>query len=301
MDLMELPVTKKGNKYLLVFTDYLTKWVEAVPVANKDAATVAKAFYSLIICRHGIPAAVISDQGGEFCGAVMKIVYEWFEIKKLQTSPYHPQCNGLTERFNRTFINMLRAYSETQNPQEWDERLPALLFAYRTHFNRNSKKSPFYLLYGRNPVTPDTLLYGDYTYSFGSRDDFLREHVATLPQIWKFVRESLETQARETLEQTKKQLAEGKLQVFKVGDRVYARVYESIKGKVAYKDKEIWRGPYIVSRVISLSTYEVRELDSSKTMIVWTGHLKPDRAMPGTGGPAAAAPATGIVDHDSMD
>jgi hypothetical protein len=72
MDLIGLlPETANGNKYLLVWTDHHTRWVEAVPIKNKEALTVAKAFHEHVVCRFGAPFVVMSDRGKEFLNAVM--------------------------------------------------------------------------------------------------------------------------------------------------------------------------------------------------------------------------------------
>jgi hypothetical protein len=274
MDIMELPLTQNGNRYLLVFTDYLTKWVEAVPIMKRDAPTVALALLSMVVSRHGVPVMLLSDQGGEFCESVMKVLMGLLQIKKLNTSPYHPQCNGLTERFNRTLISMLRTYADSINPQEWDERLPLLLLAYRAHYNRNAKKSPFYLLYGRNPIIPADFVLGNSERRYGSRDEFIREHVDVMPSIWKFVTENLEVQSNRILEENQKLMAENRLQLFDVGDKVYAFINVSVGQRVEYKTKPTWKGPFVVSKIISLATYEIMDETTGKKSIIWSGHLK---------------------------
>ena len=74
--------------------------------------------------------------------------------------------------------------------------MPLLLFAYRTHFNRNSKRSAFYLLYGRDPVVPINAALGYVEPKFNSREEYVREVVQSMPIIWKFVTENLEEQPK---------------------------------------------------------------------------------------------------------
>jgi len=108
IDLLQLPLTTKGNRQVIVATDYLTKWVEARALPDKSAASVAGFIYEDIICRHGAPKELLSDQGTEFLNQLVQEICRTFEVKRRVTTPYHPQTNGLTERFNRTLINLLR-------------------------------------------------------------------------------------------------------------------------------------------------------------------------------------------------
>jgi len=92
--------TKKGNKYILVVTDYLTKWPEAKAMKEATAENVVKFIYEGIICRHGCPKIILSDRGTHFKNKLVEELCEKFEIKHKLSSPYHPQTNGLVESFN---------------------------------------------------------------------------------------------------------------------------------------------------------------------------------------------------------
>ena len=75
------------------------------------------------------------------------------EIKKVNTSSYHPQTDGLVEKFNSTLIGMVAKVAE-QSSKDWDRHFPFLLFAYRASVQESTKESPFFLLYGRDPRIP---------------------------------------------------------------------------------------------------------------------------------------------------
>jgi hypothetical protein len=149
-----LPETKKGNEYVLVFTCYLSKWVEAFPMKKIDAKTVAKLLIDEIICRHSAPKVLLSDQGAQFMSSLIKEVCEYFKTKKINTTAYRPQCNGLTERFNATLCQILSMYV-SENQDDWDDFLPTTLFAYRVSCQETTKMAPFELLYGRKPCLPN--------------------------------------------------------------------------------------------------------------------------------------------------
>ena len=93
--------TTSGNKYAIVVVDYFSKWPEARAVPTKEAIHVADFLYELFM-RHGFPEVIISDQGREFCNSVCALLFKKTSIDHRMTSAYHPQTNGLTERFNQT-------------------------------------------------------------------------------------------------------------------------------------------------------------------------------------------------------
>lgn len=287
MDALALPETRMGNNTLIVFTDYLTKWVEAVAVRCRKAGTpssqqVAKALLEEIVCRHGIPDAMLSDQGTGFCQDVMLEVAQWLGIKSKTASPYHPQCNGLTERFNRTFIGMLRTYPGRLADKNWDVRLPLLLFAYRCHYNRNSQRSPFFMLHGFYPMIPGSVMTGVAAVAVRSRSEWLREVMQHLPTTWKHAVKMLEENAQLIKEENEQLLKEGKLRVYEVGDPVYVFDHRSDSQRIAFKEKPQWRGPVRVSKVITPATYEIEKVNRRgeiRTAIVWSGHLKPAKEI----------------------
>ena len=92
------------NRFALVFQNYLSKWPEVYAVADRNAQTVAKCLAD-VIYRHGVPSTIIHDRAPEFL--VLQDTAFILGIKQLPTSPSHPQCDGLVERFNRTFKLML--------------------------------------------------------------------------------------------------------------------------------------------------------------------------------------------------
>src|ERR1051325_9640738 len=115
-----LKESKKGNKYIIVTTDYLTKWPEAKPVKAAKAREVAKFLYEEIICRHSAPSSLISDHGTAFLRRVMRLLKEEIGFKHKLAAPYHPQTNKLTERFNGTLYKAL-AKNVNEANEEWDD------------------------------------------------------------------------------------------------------------------------------------------------------------------------------------
>ena len=144
-----LPETKAGNKYIITLCDYFSKWPEAMPLKSKCAEGVAD-FLFQVFCRHGWPKIIQSDQGREFINEVNDHLFQSTNLKHCVSSAYHPQTNGLDERFNQTLVNTLKKVVDTSE-DEWDKHIPAALYAYRISKQASSKFTPFFLLYNRNP------------------------------------------------------------------------------------------------------------------------------------------------------
>ena len=148
-----LPTTERGNKYIVVATDYLTKWPETRALTNAKAASVVPFFYEDIICRHGCPKVLLTDRGTHFVNEMLDSLCNQLGVKHKLSSAYHPQTNGLVERFNRTLCETLAKFSN-ENKDDWDLYIPSALFAYRTMRHNTTRHEPFYLAYGHEVTLP---------------------------------------------------------------------------------------------------------------------------------------------------
>ena len=152
MDFVELDKTKDGNKYALVFQDYLSKWPEVYALPDHKAETVARCLLDLV-WRHGVPNRIIHDRAAEFLSDVLQETTRLIGVKQLPTSGGHPQTDGLVERFNKTLKQMLLKVVNKKG-QNWDKMLGAMLLAYRATPHTSTGMSPFFLVYGRTPCLP---------------------------------------------------------------------------------------------------------------------------------------------------
>ena len=148
-----LIISDNGSKYILVFMDQFTKWVELIPTQDQLATTIVQAFYTNIICRHGCPEYLLSDRGPQFSGALVDAMCAHFGIKKIFSSAYYPQGDGFAERFMRTMNNSLAALSR-EDPKHWHTYVPGLAFAYNSSAHAATRVSPFELNTGRVPALP---------------------------------------------------------------------------------------------------------------------------------------------------
>ncbi|XP_061588506.1 finTRIM family, member 67 isoform X1 [Cololabis saira] len=147
-----LPKTANGFQYILTATDYYSKWVEAFPLRSKTAAEVGRHVCSLIY-RHGCPKRILSDQGRKFVNELNSSLCEMLGIDRSVTAAYHPQANGLDETTNHN-INRVLTQLVNERQDNWDVFLEATLFSLRSTVHITTKKTPFLLLYGREPVFP---------------------------------------------------------------------------------------------------------------------------------------------------
>ncbi len=128
------------------------------PPGTKRAATVARVLWRNFFCRFGFPARLHADQGRNFESAIVKELCKCTGITKTHTTPYHPQGNGTTERFNRTLMNMLGTLEPHLKPQ-WHEYVDAMTHAYNCSRHDSTGYSPYYLMFGRHPRLPVDLIF----------------------------------------------------------------------------------------------------------------------------------------------
>ena len=154
MDYMgPLPETPRGNKHLLVVMDHFTKWCEVFPTKDQKAHTVADILVSRVFSRFGPPQIIHSDQGRNFESVLMHEVCQIMGTHKSRTTAYHPQCDGLVERHNRTIQDMLSAFV-SEHSHDWDMWIDIIVYAYNTSTHESTGISPYELVFGRTARTP---------------------------------------------------------------------------------------------------------------------------------------------------
>ena len=256
VDILKLPLTYDGNQYVLVFLDYLTKWVEAFPIKDQKAETVARVLVEEVICRHGAPERLLSDRGSNFLSELIAEVCRLLQIKKINTSGYHPQTDGLVERFHKTLISMLSRYVE-KHARDWDHYLPYMLYAYRVTAQESTRESPFFLLYGRDARQPmkEALTCPTSAYMV-DLDDYKSELVQGLTSAWETAAECIKSAQKH---QKSVYDRSAKTMDYRVGDRVMVHMPHEATGKMA-KLARPYFGPY---RVLNLTptNVEVRLVD----------------------------------------
>ena len=157
MDILDVcEPTPYGYRYILVITDYFSKWTEAFPIKDKCADTVADVLVNKIILRFGMPLVIHSDQGREFENRLTKSLCSLLGCVKTRTAPYHLESDGMVERINRTCLMMLSMF--VNDPRDnWHELLPFVMHAYRTSVHESTGYSAFRLMMGEECSLPQAL------------------------------------------------------------------------------------------------------------------------------------------------
>ena len=154
-----LPSSNFGNKNIIIVADYFSKWSKAVPMSNQEAHRVAELLVKEVVCRFGVPLLIHSDQGRNFESAVFTEMCQLLGIQKTRTTAYHPQSDGMVERFNRTLEDQLAKFVD-YHQRDWDEHIPYLMLAYRSAVHESTGCTPAKVVFGRDLRLPVDLLFG---------------------------------------------------------------------------------------------------------------------------------------------
>ena len=238
------PVTNRGNRYIMVATDHFSKYVEVIPVPNQTAEECANRLVNDVIARWGTPLSIHTDQGGTFESKVFKELCHKLEIRKTRTSARNPRANGQVERFNRTLMQMVRAYL-TGEQDDWDRNLGCLAGAYRSTPQESTKLTPNMLVLGREIRMPAEVIYSQpqdinqqvcdsYTYIQGLEDRMRKAH--------EVARHHLNTNAVRS-----KEIYDSKLSFrqYMIGDAVWC-LHETRRIGICPKLEKQYEGPYII-------------------------------------------------------
>ena len=232
---------------------------------------MATKFYEEVICEHGAPAYLLSDRGACYMSQVVQEVCKLFKVKKLTTTSYHPECNGVTERYNAVILDTVSHYvNEYQN--DWDEYLKPIQFAYRTCPADNSVGySPFLCNTGREPrLAVDVSLGKDYP----SVD--LKNYMLSLQEKLDVVRE-VSTKVLSTNKSQMKKVYDRKAQsvLYEPGDVVWVYIPVVSKG-LTKKLAHPWCGPYMIIEKSGEVDFRVKNLVTGKVMksLVHANRLK---------------------------
>ena len=242
--------SRSGKSYILVICDYATSYPEAVALKSIDAECIAEELMQLF-SRTGIPQEILTDQGSNFMSQLLAELYRLLHIKPIRTTPYHPQTDGLIERFNQTLKAMLRR-TATKEGKDWDKLIPYLLFAYREVPQASTGFSPFELLYGHQVRGPLDILRETWEASPKSSESVV-SHVLSMhdkmAKLQELVHDNL-TKAQQTQRSWYDQNARNR--EFSPGDRVLVLLPTATNKLLA-----VWQGLYPIIARLGRVVYEV--------------------------------------------
>lgn len=158
MDIVGPLPQSNGHTYLLTMIDRFTRWVEAVPLRNILAATVAEKFVEVWIARFCVPLRLTTDQGSQFESLLFCEMSRFLGTHRIHTTTYHPQSNGMIERFHRHLKSAFRAACRNNN---WHQQLPWILLGIRTSVKEDIGYSSSQLLFGQSLRLPGEFIINE--------------------------------------------------------------------------------------------------------------------------------------------
>lgn len=267
-----LPKTDSGNQYILIAQDYFTKWPEAFALPNQQAATVAEVLVNQFFTRFGIPMELHSDQGRNFESETFREVCRLLGINKTRTTPYHPQSDGMVERFNKTIEDGLAMFVNAHQT-DWDMHIPLLLMAYRSAEHTATKISPSRMMLGREMKLPIDVWAGrpEGTDLLPGNPLYAQKLQEKMDEVHMFARDNLKISSAAMKRRYDMKAAAVK---YDVGSGVWLHNPQRKKGR-SPKLSRSWEGPYVVVKQINDVVVRIKKGPQAKPKVVHINRLKP--------------------------
>ena len=284
-----LPETSDKNKYIVVIGDYFSKWTEAFPLPNQEAQTVAKVLAEQWVCRLGTPRSIHSDQGRNFESNLFRELCRLLDIHKTRTSPYHPQSDGMVERFNRTLLSMLSLFVDA-NQLNWDALLPYVMMAYRSSVHASTGFTPYKVLFGQEITLPVDVMLG-----VGQQDQFtsVNDYVTNLADTLSTVVEAVKRHQEEASSQQKAAFDfRANFQYYSEGELVWVQNKARKRG-LCPKLQRRYKGPFKILEQVSDVLYRLVPAEGGPETVLHFNRLKPFVVGSFTGNPVPSGGPTG--------
>ncbi|GKB01037.1 reverse transcriptase domain-containing protein [Tanacetum coccineum] len=254
--------SSRGNKYILVAVDYLSKWVEAKALPTNDARVVVN-FLKSLFSQFGAPRAIISDRGTHFCNDKFDKVMSKYGVTHRLSTAYHPQTSGQVEVTNRG-LKIILEKTVGENRASWSYKLDDALWAFRTAYKTLIGCTPYKLVYGKSCHLPVELEHKAYwalkhaIFDLKTAGDHRKLQLNKLNE--------LRDQAYENsliYKEKMKKLHDTKIKnrIFNVGDQVL--LFNSRLKIFSRKLKSRWSSPFTITKVYPYGTAKLSHADSS--------------------------------------
>ena len=273
MDILgPLPETEKGNIYILVIGDYFTKWMEAHPLPDQKAETVAKKFVEEFVCRFGVPRELHTDQGRNFEADIVKEMCKYLGIQKTRTTGYNPKSDGMVERFNRTLMNIVsNMIDPVKRQKDWDDQLPYATLAYRTSVQESTGETPSMMMLGRELTLPlDVIAESPFTEEEIEESDYAEQLRMRMQLAHDVARNNLKSAAVRQKRNYDRRTCYGGI---KEGTFVWLHNPRRKRG-LTTKLCHPWDGPFLVIKRLSDVIFRIQERPHGKLQVVHVDRLK---------------------------
>lgn len=264
-----IKASAKGNKYIITAIDAFSRYAFARPRPDVRAQDIIEFITGEITTKHGIPEKIVSDNGAQFTSNAFKAFVEELGITHSRTTDYHPEANGMDERFNGSLVKLIRNYVQ-RDQLNWDEKIPWALFGYNSARNETTMISPYTILYSRNPRLP---LAQPRAMEEGIPDELVTD--GQHEDIHKTVLGNVEIAQRRHKEYYDSKRTP---QCFSIFDEVLVRSHAPPRGD-SRKLAEVWKGPCTILKIITVEgqpkAAEILDYRTFKTKRIPFQDLKP--------------------------
>ena len=254
------PRTKNQNVHLVVVTDQYSRYCIAWPTPDISGKSIARKFYEKVVCIHGAPKRILSDNGSCFISAMFQELCNMFHIKNVYSTAYHAASQGETERANRTILGQLRNFVSA-NQKDWDAYIPAIIFSINTTENQLRGYSSYMLVYGRTPTFPAEIDLPEGLDCDRTVFENLSQIVETQARCCKFAEDHLKEQQVKMKAQYDKHATENPI---RPGDTVFVFQPKLQTRKTKRKLQRNYHGPYMVSEYNTPTTVILRRMSDGK-------------------------------------
>ncbi len=267
------PPTKGTNKsWIFTIKDQFTRYACAYALRRATAEEVAQCCVNFI-GLFGMPLVLMSDNGKQLDGHVMRELCQLLGIAKTSIVPYMPKSNGMTERDNAVIKSMLSAYVN-RRADDWDRHLEAVMMAYRSSVHVTLGETPFAMMMGRRSRMPYEVVVGPPPEEEHQRQ-FHSEYVQTLEEAMKVAHDVVSQHVGERYDYMKKNYDRNvRAQEFQIGQPVWLQVYPRPKGQSKALLK-YWDATWIVIERISAVHYRIQKSPRGRSWVMHSDRLKP--------------------------
>ncbi len=237
--LVDLPQTRRGNKHILVVNDQFSKYIQLYPIKDRTALTAARCMVDYLM-KFGLPYKLFSDQDPAFESELFQCLMKELGVKKLRTTSYNPQNNGLTEQSNSVTKQYLTAFvnSDTATKPEWDCWTREAAYAYNMSTHSSTGYTPAQLMFGRKFRALIDILYGTFKSDLETPAT-VTAFAEKLERMYELARASMATRQQSFASYYDKRTRDDPL---KVNDKVYVYLPRNKRVKLAKK----WHGPFVI-------------------------------------------------------
>lgn len=258
-----LPKSDNGHEYIITLICDLTKYLVAIPIANKSASTVAKAIFESFILKYGPMKTFITDMGTEYRNTIMNELCKYLKINNITSTAHHHQTLGTVERSHRTLNEYLRSYISVDKT-DWDVWLNYFVYCFNTTPSMAHNYCPYELVYSKTPNLPKELSIKNNIDPIYNIDNYAIESRYRLEMAYKRARIMLENHKRKNKEYYDRKVLDKEIII---NDKVLLR------NETGHKLDNRYLGPYIVVGIEEPNNIIIKD-DKNKTQKVHKDRLK---------------------------